>query len=1401
MTLPNTAALAAFADAGLPRLLLVTHAWGGGVEQHVNTLIASLSGRARVAVLRPVDSDSVQLVLPGSELMRLASKSWTPLVNALRGLDFQRLHLHHVQGFPRAILDLNHALSIPFDCTLHDYASICPQNQLVDPEGRYCGEPDDAGCNRCIQQRPHAWALDIAGWRAAWNATLLRADRVIAPSQSVADKVHRYLPDIHIQVIPHAERPLTPFPRVVKVALLGALSNSKGLAVAVAVANLAQRMHSRVTIRLIGHAAEPLPKNLPATGLYEADELPRLIATERPDVLWLPTQVPETFSYTLSAAIASGLPIVASDLGAFPERLAGVPKSVLLPFDALPSTWHDALLSAGSPATATEDAPSPQHGLTVPPSADAAAIAARLPQRVDGASVVALTELIERSRTTLPARIEVPRALINVFRIGVYGGHHPSTEVIERRLAELPDGEHEIVGRTDYDALSTSSTNEIANLSHSLEAMTLSLKTMEDANVSLQSSNVSLQSSSVSLHSSNVNMQSSNATLSMSLETLTRSNQALSQQLLLHEGVAQSHETLSHSNQALSQAYDALLLSYRNLSQSLESLTQIQEELSASHQMMSNSLDAASDTIDDTNQLLEETRAAYNRLSAEHAADSVRWREALDAAEDRAAAARVHMAYLESELLRLLKQHQELQAHSFEQNRKLHEMWSTSSWRITKPLRFLARRVRHTGRTLAVTTNLVRRSPTLLRGAIARFRRGGISHVLERVELEYRAPDPTVSVALPEVGVESVHALALPTTSTATKLSIIIPVYGQHATTFACLKSIAENPPRMSFEVVVMDDCSPEPAAIALASVEGLRVVRNPGNLGFIGNVNAGAAAARGEWLIILNNDTLVRPNALNALLDTFEQHANVGLVGAKLLNADGTVQEAGGIVWNDGSAWNWGRGQHRDDPKFNFVRDADYCSGAALAIRRDLFLDLNGFDPHYAPAYYEDVDLAFRIRARGMRVLYQPASEVFHLEGVSHGRDEKSGVKAYQIANAKKFFERWQTTLAAHRANADEPELEAHRSTVSNILIVEACMITPDQDAGSVRLLNMLKLLKRDGHHVTFVADNLEYSQKYVSLLQQLGVEVLHGAFAESVRRVLQLRGKSLDTVMICRHYIASRYLSRLRVYAPSARIIFDTIDLHFLREEREAALRNDPAMVRAAAVTRSKEIAVMRRSDITLVVSESERDLLAQVLPRTNVDIISLINDEAPAPRPFNERKGILFIGGFRHPPNVDGVTWYISEVLPHVRKALPDVTTTIVGSNMPDSIKTLACEGVEIKGFVENTEPLLLTARLSIAPLRFGAGIKGKINEAMKFGIPVVATECAVEGMHLVPGSDVLVSDAPEAFAAAIVRAYSDPLLWNTLSQGGLENVRQHFSMEAALPAVRRVFSKVGSATRSA
>ena len=1267
------AALTAFAEAGLPRLLFITHAWGGGVEQHVAMLAALISDRTRVMILRPFDQNSVEIELPGQQRFRLATTDWSTLQGALKALQFDRVHLHHIHGLPPAILDLDLALEIPLDCTLHDYATICPQYQLVDPDGRYCGEPDAAGCNRCIEGRPHAWLLTIGEWREAFGLVLARADRVFAPNLSVVQKIARYFPSVDVICLPHPERSAKP-PQVVKVALLGALSNAKGLAVALAVVAHAKNTHSPLLLRLIGHAAEPLPPELAATGSYQADDLPKLIASERPDVIWLPSQVPETFSFTLSAALASGLPIVASNIGALADRLRGVSHATLLAYNSTTEDWHAALMAASHHSTLTSAARTAANLRVASSAAKSTEAYAEqyvkaLPNAATAASASPTVKLLETGCTALALSKPVERPLINVFRIGVYGGHKPSTQVVERALEALAPGETDVVGRTQH--------------------------------------------------------------------------QVVEEELVRVQQLVADHQDLLVVKQE----------------QFVDAMATLQISLEAA---FANTMDA--------------TQAA-------HAQESERWRTILDDADNRAHSARAYIAHLEASIGQLQIHHAALDAQRV-------EMLSSSSWLITRPLRVLARgarRLKHVGRS---TIQLIPRVPALTRGGVARFRRGGWRSVQDRLASEFRPPDIPVAMKLPESIPVAIASLTLQSNNTEPLVSILIPVYGQHETTFACLKSIAEHSVHRAFEVIVMDDCSPEPAAEALVQVHGIRIIRNETNLGFIGNVNAAAALARGQWLIILNNDTVVRQGALDALLNTFDEHHNVGLVGAKLLNADGSLQEAGGIVWRDGSAWNWGRGQHRDDPRFSFVRDADFCSGAALAISRQLFTEMGGFDSHYAPAYYEDADLAFRIRARGLRVLYQPAAEIFHIEGVSHGRDESSGIKSYQRANAKKFFMRWQQTLSAHRENASEPDLEAHRVTRSNILVVEACMITPDQDAGSVRMVNMLRILRDEGHHVTFIADNLDGNPKYAAMLTRMGIEVLHGQYAGSVRKVLRDRGPTLHAILFCRYYIATQYVNSVRSLAPRAQIIFDTVDLHFVREQREAQLLGSAAMVRSAALTRAKELAVIDKSDVTIVVSAVEKALLTQIKPSARIDIVSLINTPISVGAPYAERSGILFIGGFRHAPNVDAIKWYASEVFPIVRKLLPDVVTTVVGSNMPDEVAALSQDGLRVLGFVEDTKPLLGSTRVSIAPLRYGAGIKGKINEAMNHGIPVVATECAIEGMQLVSGRDVLVADDANDFALAIVRLHNDAALWDILSSSGRANVHAHFSPDAARPAIRAV-----------
>ncbi|HEU4813809.1 MAG TPA: glycosyltransferase [Xanthomonadaceae bacterium] len=623
------------------------------------------------------------------------------------------------------------------------------------------------------------------------------------------------------------------------------------------------------------------------------------------------------------------------------------------------------------------------------------------------------------------------------------------------------------------------------------------------------------------------------------------------------------------------------------------------------------------------------------------------------------------------------------------------------------------------------------------------------------------------------------------------RASIVIPVHGQLARTLDCLHALAAHPPAAACEVIVVDDASPDGTAAALAGVAGLRLLRRETNAGFIAACNEGAALARGDCLVFLNNDTVPQPGWLDALLDTFEQHPGTGLVGAQLLYPDGRLQEAGGMVFEDGSAWNYGRFEAPGDPRFAFVRDADYCSGAAIAIPRTVFAKVGGFDARYAPAYYEDADLAFKMRAEGLRVLYQPAARVVHAEGATAGTDPDRGAKAYQARNRAVFAQHWADALRAYPAR-HEPDASSVAGGRPQVLVVDTLTPAPDRDSGSLRLVNLMRLLVEQGAHVVFVPADLRHAGRDTVALQQSGIECWHAPWTGSLPRWLRGHGARFDVVLACRHYLARELLPVVRRHAPRARLVFDTVDLHYLREQRGADLAGDPAMLRAARRTRELELDVVARADTTLVVSHVEQAVLAEDAPGARVEVLSNVLRVAGPGRPFAQRRDLVFVGGFRHPPNVDAVRWFLAEVFPLVRARLPDVVFHCIGDEPPGELRALAgIPGVQLHGHVPDIAPWMDACRVAVAPLRFGAGVKGKVNFSMAHGQPVVATPCAVEGMFLRDGEDVLVAGDAAGFADAVVRLHEDEALWSMLARNGMANVARHFSFDAARDAVRRIF----------
>src|SRR5690606_33255516 len=451
---------------------------------------------------------------------------------------------------------------------------------------------------------------------------------------------------------------------------------------------------------------------------------------------------------------------------------------------------------------------------------------------------------------------------------------------------------------------------------------------------------------------------------------------------------------------------------------------------------------------------------------------------------------------------------------------------------------------------------------------------------------------------------------------------------------------------------------------------------RRAANGGFIAACNEGAALARGDVLVLLNNDTVPQPGWLDALLGTFDAHPGTGLVGAQLLYPDGRLQEAGGVVFADGSAWNLGRFGDPADPRYASVREADYVSGAAIAIPRALFLSLGGFDARYAPAYYEDTDLAFAVRAAGLRVLYQPAAKVVHDEGATSGTDLSTGPKAAQARNQAVFRERWAAALADHGERAEPTPERLYRGR-RQVLVVDALTPQPDRDSGSLRLVNLMRLLREEGAHVVFLPANRRHDGAYTEALRQLGVEAWCAPHAARAPAWLAAHGPRFDVALVCRHYVASEFLPLLRRHAPRAQVVFDSIDLHYLRETRSAGLAGDSALARAAARTRRRELAVVAAADATLVVSPVEREVLAVDAPGATVEVLSNLHEVAGPGLPFEARRDLVFVGGFRHPPNVDAVRWFVAEVLPAVRARLPGVRFHCIGGDVPPEIAALAAE----------------------------------------------------------------------------------------------------------------------------
>ncbi len=640
-------------------------------------------------------------------------------------------------------------------------------------------------------------------------------------------------------------------------------------------------------------------------------------------------------------------------------------------------------------------------------------------------------------------------------------------------------------------------------------------------------------------------------------------------------------------------------------------------------------------------------------------------------------------------------------------------------------------------------------------------------------------------------------------------VSIVMPVFNNVAFTRKCVQALKKNTSNQYYEIIVIDNASTDATSVFLKScdLQNLTVISNTENVGFTKACNQGARMARGEFVLFLNNDTEPQPGWLKALLDLMRSDDRIGIAGCRLLYPDGRLQEAGGIIFNDGSGTNYGRFDDPSGPRYSYVREVDYVSGAALLVRHDLLRKLDYFDEQYSPGYYEDTDLCFGARSLGYKVMYSPFSIVVHHEGASSGTDLSRGMKRYQVVNKQKFVQKWASALGQqYSPDSAGITMASSRSTAGNLLIIDPFLPMFDRASGSLRLFSIISLLKQQGYHITYIArDGRRNQERYRMILERMGVEVYATDPAMMRQMGCPVDAKPIDLKQILTsrpysvaylsfHYLACQYLPIVRSLSPLTRIVIDTVDIHFLRELREAELYRDQAAVERAEYTKKTELGIYAEADALITVTEQDWQHIEGYLPTKPHFVIPNIHSAPDNTGYSPNRSGLLFIGNFNHNPNTDAVLYFINEIFPLVKEREPDTTLRVVGVNPPDGLRQLQDKGITATGYVPSTEPYLQKARVSIAPLRYGAGMKGKIGEAMAHGLPVVTTSIGAEGMGLVHGETALIADTPAEFAQHVVKLCSDDNLWNTISKNARLFIKNNYSPQLVNTAVHNMMSRL-------
>lgn len=612
-------------------------------------------------------------------------------------------------------------------------------------------------------------------------------------------------------------------------------------------------------------------------------------------------------------------------------------------------------------------------------------------------------------------------------------------------------------------------------------------------------------------------------------------------------------------------------------------------------------------------------------------------------------------------------------------------------------------------------------------------------------------------------------------------VSIIIPVYNQIEYTKQCLCSVLKYGHDVSYEIIIADDNSSDETRELASFAENITIVRNEKNLGYIKNCNNAAKYARGEYLYFLNNDTIVQEKWLSELLRVFELREDAGVVGSKIIRSNGTLQECGVYMYTDLTT-----AERQQDPsldKYAYLKKADYVSGCSLLTPTWMFNKIGGFDEIFSPAYCDDPDYCFAVNKLGYSVYVQPKSVLIHFGSVSYQKKSND----LQIRNNKILREKWADIFAEKTTYAEEKLPFSGKLRPRTILVVDDWYPQFDKHAGGKTIFHFLKTFVAMGFSVKFCPRFVDKREEpYYSMLGDLGIEVIDAC---NVYQLLQKKS-FIDYLFLSRPQVAETFIIK-NIRNSGIKVFYYGHDIHHLRMQREAEITqidNSNAIFEMKQI----ELAAVESSDTAFYPSSEEKKYYNRLTPSADVRVIPPYLYDVrtmPAHKRFLESSGALFVGS-SHGPNLDGLLWFVNEIFPIIIEVIPNFVLHIVGSSTSKEVQALQSKNIIVHGFLsdEQLNELYSSSRVAIAPLRYGAGIKGKVIEALYHGIPVVTTSIGAEGIKNMPA--ILIADTAVDYARSLIEIYDNETRWNSFTPLYASYIEKEFSYENAI----RIFSEV-------